>query len=98
MAAGTASANGVPGAYMLCSQGTYSSFIQQVGEPSSDGWEPLRSFTAHPGECVPIYLGGNPVDVYLRYDDGGVKNLGRAWYQANIATTGYKSTASWHFF
>ncbi|MEU3516865.1 hypothetical protein ABZ770_16520 [Streptomyces sp. NPDC006654] len=43
-------------------------------------------------------MDGSAVDVYMIYDDGGKKNLGRAWYQANIATTGYKSTAGWHFF
>ncbi|MCX5400485.1 hypothetical protein [Streptomyces sp. NBC_00102] len=59
---------------------------------------PMRTFIAYPGKCVPIYMDGNPVDVYLQYDDGGQVNLGRAWYQANIATAGYKSSPSWYFF
>ncbi|MFD9053486.1 hypothetical protein [Streptomyces zaomyceticus] len=98
MSAGTASANGTTGWYKLCSKGTYMSYIEYGVQGSSRPESGGTSFIAFPGQCVPIYMDGTPVDVYMEYDNGGRKNLGRAWYQANIATTGYKATAAWSFF
>ncbi|MFJ4153071.1 hypothetical protein ACIP10_36705 [Streptomyces galbus] len=59
---------------------------------------PMRSYIAYPGQCVPITLDGSPVDVYLRYDNGGEVKLGTAWWQGNIATAGYKSGPYWYYF
>jgi hypothetical protein len=96
--AATASANGTNGQYQLCSRGTYASIVDY--DVNVKPGDPRRgtSYIATPGQCVPIYMDGGPVNVYMIYDNGSQKLLGTAWYQANIATTGYKSTAGWTFF
>ncbi|MCX5400483.1 hypothetical protein [Streptomyces sp. NBC_00102] len=95
----TASANGTDGWYQFCARGTYVSVVQTVVTDAEAAQGFIgRKVLAMPGQCVSIYRDASPVDIFLRYDDGGEKLLGRAWYQANIATAGYKSTANWYFF
>ncbi|MER8225752.1 hypothetical protein ABTZ58_35460 [Streptomyces sp. NPDC094143] len=100
MTSGTASADGTNGIYKLCSRGTFMSYIKYgvEGQPPGSATIGAESTVALPGTCVPIVMNGSPVDVYMLYDNGGSKNLGRAWWQGNIETKGYKSTASWGFF
>ncbi|MCX5400482.1 hypothetical protein [Streptomyces sp. NBC_00102] len=101
LTATTASANGTNGTYKFCSYGTYKSFAQYVptAAEAASGLSGLSTVIVLPGQCIPIKMDGqHAVDIYLEYDDGGQVLLGRAWYQANIATAGYKSTAYWYFF
>ncbi|MCX5400484.1 hypothetical protein [Streptomyces sp. NBC_00102] len=97
----TASANGTNGTYKFCARGTYTSFARYVptAAEAASGVGGMSTALVLPGHCASIRMDGqHAVDIYLEYDDGGVKLLGRAWYQANIATAGYKSTAYWYFF
>lgn len=97
-AAPNASANGTDGWYKLCSQGTYQSFVKY---PDPDGSGPATgrsSALARPGQCVPIYLDGRPMEVYVAWDAGGWTKIGSsAWYQADIATKGYKANPYWEY-
>lgn len=93
------SANGTDGDYWLCSLGTYPSYVKYADPDGAGPATGMNSVVANPGRCVSIYLDGTPVEVYILWDAGGSTKIGEsAWYQANIATKGYKATRYWEYF
>jgi hypothetical protein len=88
-------ADGTPGWYELCSDGTYSSEI--IENPVGD--EPgFDSVIVAPGTCAPIYMSGSEADIYGFYPGGSTFFIGAEWWPANIATTGNEGDWGWYVF